>query len=148
MPTLQHALVAIGPNDRDYVDTFFDVVEPITGPAGATVTLLHAFPREEYEDLTDQLDASGGLEPDVLAERHDDIQTPAAQFEDAGIETRVRGVIGNPETEVVRVAEEIDADLLFIGGAGRSPTEKAIFGDSAQRILLNSSCPVTYIQRE
>jgi len=148
MAPLQHVLVAIGPNDRDYVDTFFDVVESIAGPIGATVTLFHVFPREEYEDLRDQLAVSGNLEPDTLAKRHDDIGTPAAQFEDAGIETRVRGVIGNPETEVVRVAEEIGADLLFIGGAGRSPTGKAIFGDSAQQILLNSPCPVTYIQRE
>lgn len=147
MASLDRILVAIGPNDRDYVDKFFNVVEPIAGPTGATVTLLHVFPREDYETLMDQLDATGNLEPDALAERHDDIQTPASRFEDAGIETRVRGVIGDPDTEVVRVAEDIDADLLFIGGEGRSPAGKAIFGDDAQQILLNASCPVTYIQR-
>ena len=148
MASLQHVLVAIGPNDRDHVDRFFDVVEPIAGPTGATVTLLHAFPRGEYEDLIDQFGGSGDLEPDMLAKRHGDIQTPAAEFENVGIETRVRGAIGDPETEVVRVAKEVDAKLLFIGGAGRSPAGKAIFGDSAQQILLNSPCPVTYIQRE
>jgi nucleotide-binding universal stress UspA family protein len=147
MLRLQQVLIAIGPNDRDYVDTFFDVVESIAGPTEAAVTLLHAFPREEYENLAAQLDTSGDIDPNTLASRHDDVQTPATKFENAGIETRVRGAVGDPETEVVRVAKEIDADLLFIGGAGRSPTGKAVFGDSAQQILLNSPCPVTYIRR-
>lgn len=148
MAKTNQMLVAIGPNDRDYVDKFFDVVEPIAGPTGATVTLLHAFPRDEYEELMEQLGATADIEPDALARRHDDIQTPAAQFEDTGIETTVRGVVGGPEAEVVRVANDIDADLLFIGGAARSPAGKAIFGDNAQQILLNAPCPVTYIQRD
>lgn len=148
MGTLQQLLVAIGPNDRDYVDKFFDIVESIAGPTGATVTLLHAFPRDEYEELFEQLGTTADLDPDALARRHNDVQTPAGQFEDVGIETTVHGVVGDPESEVVRVAEDIKADLLFIGGAARSPAGKAIFGDNAQQILLNSPCPVTYIQRD
>lgn len=151
MATLERILVAIGPNDRNYVEEFLDIVEPIAGPTGATVYLLHVFPRDEYEELMEQLGVeatTGDLQPDTLAERHEDVQTPAARLEDHGIETRIRGSIGDPETEVVRIAEDIHADLLFIGGAGRSPTGKAVFGDSAQQILLNATCPVTYIQRD
>jgi nucleotide-binding universal stress UspA family protein len=151
MATLDRILVAIGPNDRDNVEAFHEVVESVAKPTGATVYLLHVFPRDEYERLMGQLDVdatSGHLQPDALAERHDDLRKPAARFEDAGVETRIRGTIGDPENEVVRIAEDIHADLLFIGGKGRSPTGKAVFGDAAQQILLNSPCPVTYIRRE
>jgi nucleotide-binding universal stress UspA family protein len=145
---IQTILLAVGPKDRENVTQFFETVTAIAGPTNATVILLHVFSRNEYEELIDRLDEAGNLKPDALAERHDDIQTPAIKFEDAGIETEVHGVIGDPEIEIVHTAEEINADLLFIGGAKRSPTGKAIFGDNAQQILLNSPCPVTYIQRE
>ncbi|WP_128906087.1 universal stress protein [Halorubrum amylolyticum] len=151
METLDRVLVAIGPNDRDHATDLLDVVAPIAGPADATVYLLHVFPREEYDRLMDQLDVeptTGDLQPDALATRHDDVRTPAARLGDAGIETEIRGSIGDPRTEIVRMAAELDADLLFIGGTGRSPAGKAMFGDSAQQILLNAPCPVTYIRRE
>ncbi len=148
MNEFQTVLLAVGPKDRKNVTQFFETVKPIAGPTEAVVILLHVFSRQEYEGLIDRLDEAGDLDPDALAKRHDDVQRPATKFADAGIETEVHGVIGDPETEIVHTAEEINADLLFIGGAKRSPTGKAIFGDNAQQILLNSPCPVTYIQRE
>ncbi|MUW13375.1 universal stress protein [Halorubrum sp. CBA1125] len=151
METLERILVAIGPNDREYVDEFLDVVEPIAGPSEATVFLLHVFSQDEYEGLIEQLDAdlaASEIDPDALATRHDDLRTPAARLDEVGVDTEIRGSIGEPQTEIIRIAEEIDADLLFIGGSGRSPAGKAVFGDSAQRILLNAPCPVTYIRRD
>lgn len=151
METLDRILVAIGPNDRDHIEEFLDIVKPIAEPTGVAVYLLHVFPRDEYEDLMAQLDidpTTGNLQPGVLAERHEDLRRPAEQLEEHGIETRIRGTVGEPETEVPRIADDIHADLLFIGGFGRSPAGKAIFGDSAQQILLNAPCPVTYIRRQ
>lgn len=148
---LDRVMLAIGPNERTDVDGLLDIVEAVGGPAQATVYLLHVFDRDEYDQLKEQMSfdaTSGVLQPDELAARHDSVQTPAKRLEGQGIDYRIRGTIGDPESEVVRIAEELNIDLLFIGGGGQTPTKKAIFGDSAQQILLNATCPVTYVQRD
>jgi len=149
--SLDNVLLAVGENDRDHVERLLDAVIAVAKPADATVYLLHVFTNDEYDQLMDDLDldpTSGALQPDELASRHDSVKTPAEKFDELGINYEIRGVVGNPDTEVVRIADELDIDQLFIGGAGRTPTGKAVFGDHAQQILLNANCPVTYIQRE
>ena len=149
--TLEKVMVAIGPNDRDYIDNFVSVVESVAKPAGAKVYLLHAFSRDEYDSLMAQMgmkETSEGIQPDELAARHDGVRTPASHFEEHGLEYEILGTIGNPASEVVNQATEHDVDMLFIGGESQSPTGKAIFGDDAQQILLNAECPVTYLRRD
>lgn len=149
--TIENVMLAIGPNDRDHVERLLESVIAVAGPTDATVFLVHVFTNNEYDQLMDDLDldpTSGALQPDEMASRHDGVRTPAGRLEELSIEYEIRGIVGNPETEVVRLADELHIDQLFIGGAGRSPAGKAIFGDHAQQILLNANCPVTYVQRE
>ncbi|MFC7157547.1 universal stress protein [Halomarina halobia] len=144
-------LLAVGPNDHDHVTVLLDEAIGIAEPTGATVYLLHVFPREEYNDLLSEMDVeptTGQLPPDELAVRHESIRTPAGLLEKHGIDYAVRGIIGNPAREIVHLAEEIDVDRVLLGGAKRSPAGKAVFGDHAQQVLLNAPCPVTYIQRD
>lgn len=149
--TIENVMLAIGPNDRDHVERLLESVIAVAGPTDATVYLVHVFTNDEYDQLMDDLDldpTSGALQPDEIASRHEGVRTPAGRLEERAIEYEIRGIVGNPETEVVRLADKLDIDQLFIGGAGRSPAGKAIFGDHAQQILLNANCPVTYVQRE
>lgn len=148
---IETILLAIGPSDREHVDTLLEEAVAVAKPSDATVYLLHVFTREEYDDLLDQMDIepqSGGMRPGELASRHSSIRTPAELFESHDVEYEIRGVIGQPDREIVRMAEELEADRLIIGGEGRSPAGKAVFGDHAQQILLNASCPVLYVRRE
>ncbi|MDT3437304.1 universal stress protein [Haloarcula sp. 1CSR25-25] len=149
--SLDNVLLAVGENDRDHVERLLDAVIAVAKPADATVYLLHVFTNNEYDQLMDDLDldrTSGAIQPDELASRHNSVKTPAEKLSDLEINYEIRGVVGNPDTEVVRIADELNIDQLFIGGASRTPTGKAVFGDHAQQILLNANCPVTYIQRE
>jgi len=149
--TLKKVMVAIGPNDRDHVEDVVSTVEAVAKPTAAKVYLLHAFSRDEYENLMEQMElkeASEGIQPDELASRHESVRAPASRLEDQGIEYKILGTIGEPASEVVTRARELDIDMLFIGGKSQSPAGKAIFGDDAQQILLNAECPVTYIRRD
>jgi nucleotide-binding universal stress UspA family protein len=141
-------LLAIGPSDREHADTLFDEALAIAVPTNARAYLLHVFSRNGYEDLLAQIDSSGGsIPPDELAARHESISMPASRFEESGVAYEIRGTIGKPDSEIVRVANDLDIDHIIIGGIGQSPAGKAVFGDYAQQVLLNAPCPVTYVRQ-
>lgn len=151
MSTIESVLLAVGPDDRDHVDPLLDAAESVADPAEATVYLVHAFTHDEYNDLMREVDAdpeAEDVDPDELALRHGDVRTPASRLDERGIDAEIRGVVGYPNREVVEIADDLDVDMLFIGGQHRSPTGKAVFGDYAQQVLLQADCPVTYVQRE
>jgi nucleotide-binding universal stress UspA family protein len=56
----------------------------------------------------------------------------------------VRGF--DPADDLISIAEANDAELLVIGLRRRSPVGKLILGSNAQRILLDSHCPVLAVK--
>ncbi|WP_247004277.1 universal stress protein [Halosolutus gelatinilyticus] len=52
---------------------------------------------------------------------------------------------GQQARRIVATAAERDCDHVFITGHKRSPTGKAIFGDTAQRVILDFDGPVTVV---
>jgi nucleotide-binding universal stress UspA family protein len=55
------------------------------------------------------------------------------------------GLVGDASQMIVEYAEGNDAQYVVVGGRKRSPTGKALFGSTAQSVLLNSNCPVVSV---
>jgi nucleotide-binding universal stress UspA family protein len=53
-----------------------------------------------------------------------------------------------PADDLLAVAEETDAELIVIGLRRRTGVGKLILGGSAQRILLDATCPVLAVKTE
>lgn len=145
-------LLTIGSEDRDSLDTLVDAAIALAEPSNATVYLLYAFSRDDYEGVMEQMDidtTTSGLTPNEIAKRHESVREPADRLESLGIDYDIRGVSGgNIADQIVRTIEQRDADVAVIGGTKRSPAGKAMFGDHAQQILLNAPVPVLYVKRE
>jgi len=58
----------------------------------------------------------------------------------ATVETTVRA--GTPADQIVRVADELEADLIVIGGRGKGAMEAIVLGSVAYRVLHHAPCPV------
>lgn len=58
----------------------------------------------------------------------------------------VRGDLGDPSDAVVQVAQRRDARLVVLGLRARTPVGKLVFGSTAQRILLDATCPVLAVK--
>jgi hypothetical protein len=57
-----------------------------------------------------------------------------------------RGDLGDPSDAVVQVAQRREARLVVLGLRHRSPVGKLVFGSTAQRILLDATCPVLAVK--
>ncbi|WP_257297716.1 universal stress protein [Haloarchaeobius sp. FL176] len=147
---LQTVLLAVGRGDKDRIGALAETVTDIAGPAGATVVLAHVFGDDEYADVREKLGIAPTAEvtADDVAERYSTVREIRATLDDAGLDVVVRGSVGDYGDEVVDLADEDSADLVVVGGRGRSPTGKAVFGSTAQSVMLNSPCPVTFVRED
>ncbi|SEO38624.1 Universal stress protein family protein [Halogranum amylolyticum] len=63
-------------------------------------------------------------------------------FEAADVEYDVEESSGDPAEAIIDVANDVDADLVVVGGRKRSPAGKALFGSVTQTVILNAGRPV------
>lgn len=151
--SLQTVLLAVGESDTDRTDSLAETAIDIAGPAGATVALAHVFEQDDYERVRAELDFDSDSEvtPDAVAKRYTTIRSLGDAMSENGVEFTWHGRLSDGTTEgkcIVALAEELGADLVIVGGRKRSPTGKAVFGSIAQEVILNASCPVTFVRSD
>lgn len=71
----------------------------------------------------------------------------ASELLDEAIEYEVHSAIGQPAERILQAIKSYECDHLFMTGRQRSPTGKAVFGDSTQNVLLETSVPVTLVMQ-
>jgi len=84
--------------------------------------LYYGIPDPDRGDLTKMLDE---LTP----------SDPAVPYEH-------RMLLGEPATEIVRLAEEQAADLIVMGTHGRTGLKRLLMGSVAEAVVRRSACPV------
>ncbi|MFI6294751.1 universal stress protein [Nonomuraea sp. NPDC050790] len=79
-----------------------------------------------------------------------DIDRVARVLADSGVEHEVRlllGVAGDAARELVDLAASLPASVIVIGLRRRTATGPPTMGATAQRVLLEASCPVLTVTR-
>jgi nucleotide-binding universal stress UspA family protein len=148
---IETVLLAVGPRDADRYQRLGEETIDIAGPTGATVVLGHVFTREEYRDTLDRLDFEPEREEvsaDDVAGRHSTIRDLGEMLDDADVDSEIRGLVGEHGESIVTLAEDVGADLIIVGGRKRTPTGKAVFGSTAQTVMLEAPCPVTFVRED
>lgn len=146
--SLETILLAVGSGDTERTDQLVDAVVEIAEPSGAEVVLLHAFGEEEFQGIAGRLgyEDVGTDRVDEVARRHATTLAVESVLNEHGVETTVRGAVGPYDERILDAAETVGADRVYVGGRRRSPTGKAVFGSTAQRVLLNAPAPVTFVR--
>ncbi|HET8601689.1 MAG TPA: universal stress protein [Segeticoccus sp.] len=95
------------------------------------------------------VNGSGG--DDVTGDRllADDtrVDRVAKTLAEAGVAYDLRQPMrGDPAEEIIHTAGECGAELIVLGLRKRSPVGKLIMGSTAQRVLLEASCPVLAVK--
>ncbi|UYM05290.1 universal stress protein [Solicola gregarius] len=87
---------------------------------------------------------------DDALETEQQLQEVRDKLQDAGVDHEIRQLVRgmDPADDLIKVAEDLNADFIVIGLRRRSPVGKLILGSNAQRVLLDSPCPVLAVKAE
>lgn len=93
---------------------------------------------------------AGGVSSELLAERTEELAliTEGARARGIVVDVRVLDERHDVAEDLIAVATETSAEVIVIGLRRRSPVGKLILGSNAQRILLDSPCPVLAVKSE
>lgn len=78
---------------------------------------------------------------DALWKRLHHFQTPGLN---AGVKYRL--VQGEAADEILRLAQELDCDLIVMGTHGRKGLPRLLLGSVAEKVLREATCPVLTIK--
>ena len=117
----------------------------------AELVLVHVTDEEEYAERREAMEQipddagtySVGKASEGARKFAEDIGKEVLADSDVGFEAI--GRVGDKRDRVLETAERYDCDHVFLTGRKRSPTGKAIFGDTAQRIILDFDGAVTVV---
>jgi nucleotide-binding universal stress UspA family protein len=89
-------------------------------------------------------------EPGAEAALEAELDEVRTRVEAAGVVVDIRHPDHGFEAseDLLAIADEVAADLIVIGLRRRTPVGKLILGSNAQRILLDSSCPVLAVKSD
>lgn len=112
-----------------------------------SLVVLHVVPEEDYQAHKKALEGIPEFEDFSLSQEADSAAKFAQEVIDESIgegdvDVEPRGRVGDLAEETLAEATRMDPRFLVFSGRRRSPAGKAIFGSSAQEILLNANCPV------
>ena len=124
-------------------------VPDATGYLAVTEAIREARWRQADIVVVNAVDTDGFNRPTAADER--DLDAVDARLDAEGVPHSISSMdigTGTASDAVLRVAGDVDAELLVIGMHRRSPVGKALLGSNAQRILLNASCPVLAVRAD
>ncbi|GCF16179.1 universal stress protein UspA [Haloarcula mannanilytica] len=116
--------------------------------------VLHVIPKEDFNDHKAALKGTPASDSFTISREeqsaaeiaHQAVYESIDEYDPDRIETQ--GRVGDPTDKILAEVENTDPRYLVIGGKGRSPVGKAIFGSTAQNVLLNASCPVVLTSKQ
>ncbi|HZZ77589.1 MAG TPA: universal stress protein [Gemmataceae bacterium] len=108
--------------------------------SGARVVVLHvAAPAKEHDPLL------------ALQDRDEYYKEPRQklhqyQAPDANVHVEHQLEIGEPTSEILRVAQQVKAGLIVMGTHGRTGLRRLLLGSVAEHVLRNATCPVLLVR--
>jgi nucleotide-binding universal stress UspA family protein len=136
----KNILVAIEHSDAD--ETILQHVESLARFAGASLLLVHVadgWAARHFEDL-------GLRESEEMRTDREYLDELVARLTKAGLPARGRLALGDPATELIRVAEEEKVDLIAMSTHGHRFFNDLLRGTTVSRVRHEVGIPVLLLR--
>jgi nucleotide-binding universal stress UspA family protein len=131
-------------SDPERLDRQLDTVRDVFGENEVEVTVLYV--HEEIETPPDEAGSTviESLNEDIEALQGvpETIERAATTLEDDGVSVDVRTTSGDPTEAILRVAEDVAANVILVATRDRSPVGKAVFGSVTQGVIQKGDRPI------
>ena len=74
------------------------------------------------------------------------LEEEASKLNDAGLNVELRIELGDPSEEIIKVANEINADMIVMGVRGVSKWRKILLGSVSEEVLDRTNIPVFIVR--
>ena len=117
----------------------------VAGPVpGATVEVLYVSApvgqKLSYQDLA-------GANDDIRGQLKAFIEAGMRAADVSDIQVNAHVYPGDPATEILRLAEDVEADLILVGTHGRVGVKRLLMGSVAEAVMREARCPVLVMRR-
>lgn len=125
----------------------FGFAADLAARAHASLTLLHTIewlPEHEPRELA-HFDVPE-FRRQLTRDAQERLKALAAQGSAAQTATHTLVAAGRAHREILRVADEISADLIVMGARGRGGPPVTMFGSTTQQVVRAAACPVMTVR--
>lgn len=116
-------------------------------PSETTLTLLHVYHLPFEYTAYGTVPTSWDYYKDVEGAADERINEIAEPLREEGLTVMTRTDEGYPPDIIVRVAKEIDCDMIAMGTHGRTGLAHLLLGSTAERVIQHAECPVLTVRR-
>lgn len=118
---------------------------------------LHGYTKNEvhvvHVGLVSGWTGSRTMNPDQLnrmrAEAQEVLDEQVAKMETAGlVPTQVYVRLGRATDEILRLRDEIEADLIVLGSRGLNAFTRVLLGSDAEGVVRHAPCPVLVVRKD
>jgi nucleotide-binding universal stress UspA family protein len=117
----------------------FQLAASLARDHGARLVVLHVMPATPTES-PDAEEEEVWLHKDHLWEEFHRLEATDPRIREVRIDCQFIG--GDPAKEILRVAGDIDADLIVMGTHGRTRLSRLLMGSVAEMVSRKAVCPV------
>jgi nucleotide-binding universal stress UspA family protein len=120
------------------------------GEAALTTAIAEAKLRGATLVVVNSHRGGPGFDQQASAESDARMESVRTQLDASGLTYDVRQLVRGfePSEDLIKVAQDADAELIVIGLRRRTPVGKLILGSNAQRVLLDAHCPVLAVKAD
>jgi nucleotide-binding universal stress UspA family protein len=105
----------------------------------AEIHILYVIPR--YEEMVEFFKSSS-IKKSLMQEAQKIIDMAKGIASKSGVSAKDEIQEGNAADKIVETSKKYNNDLIVMGGYGYTGVNKAIIGSTAERVIINASCPI------